>query len=146
MGALTQEFRKRILDDMFTTADETAQPATFYLALSSTAPAAAEGGTGWNVTEPVDADVEGGTYAREVIDGWDPATLGEPVTIDNTLEENFQDLGNFTAAGVAIFDAATGGQCVAVHTFATPVTFQAGVVDPGSVAAGDFDISLGGAA
>ena len=115
-----------ILDHVFAGAAYTA-PGTHYLALFTSAPGEAGGGT----------EVSGGGYARQTVAF---TTSGNTTSNNAAVEFPTATAGYGTVTHVGVFDASTSGNLMAYATLSSSKAIATG--DVFRVPSGDLDITL----
>jgi hypothetical protein len=126
-GSFSDYLENALLDHVLGTTSYS-QP-TIYVALYTTAPTDAGGGT----------EVSGGSYARVAASAWDAASSGASEnTNDVTFTTATADWGTVVAFG--LFDAATGGNLLLWGDLTTSKAISSG--DTAKFNAGDIDITL----
>jgi hypothetical protein len=127
MAAISDYYENKIIDHMLRGAAFT-PPSTIYLALFTTAPTDAGGGT----------EVSGGSYARQSFT-LDAASAGATQnSADITFPTATANWGTVVAVG--IFDASTAGNLLMWANLTASKTVNSG--DVFKVNAGDLDISF----
>lgn len=124
-GNLSDYLENKVLDHILGTTTYT-KPTTVYVALYTSAPNDAGGGT----------QVTGGSYARQTA-AFDAAASG---ATQNTANIDFVGMPACTVTAIGIFDALTTGNLLVWGTLATSKSLDAG--DTLRIATGDLDISL----
>ena len=124
-GNLSNYLENKVLDHILGTTAYT-MPTTVYLALYTTAPNDAGGGT----------QVTGGSYARQTA-VFDAASSG---ATQNTTNIDFVNMPSCTVVAIGVFDALTAGNLLVWGTLSSNKSLDAG--DTLRVATGDLDISL----
>jgi hypothetical protein len=131
-AVISNYLENKIIDHVLRNTAYTTPGTSIYIAAFTTMPTDAGGGT----------EVSGGSYARVQVTAWNaPASRATY----NTNAINFaQATANWgTVLGIGIFDNSTGGNLLFYGTFTASKAINSG--DTLSIAAGDLDISLGGA-
>lgn len=124
-GNLSNYLENKVLDHILGTTTYT-KPSTVYVALYTSAPNDAGGGT----------EVSGGSYARQSA-AFDAASSG---ATQNSGNIDFTNMPACTVVAVGIFDALTSGNLLVWGTLASNKSLDAG--DTLRIATGDLDISL----
>lgn len=124
-GNLSDYLENKVLDHILGTTTYT-KPSTVYVALYTSAPNDAGGGT----------QVTGGSYARQTA-AFDAAASG---ATQNSANIDFVNMPACTVTAIGIFDALTTGNLLVWGTLATSKSLDAG--DTLRIATGDLDISL----
>ncbi len=124
--SFSDTFETRVLTWVFTNSSAT-RPTAWYVALFTSAPSDAGGGT----------EVSGGAYARQAVTF---SVSGNTATNSGAIEYPTATAGYGTVTHVGIFDASSGGNLIA-HSALT----ASKAIDTGDVLrfpAGDIDITL----
>lgn len=123
MAGLTNYGETKVLDHLFGATTYTA-PATWYIALYTTAPNQETGASGVEVT--------GGSYARAAVTNnttnFPNATAGDPSTKSNGTAITFATPSASwgTVVAYALCDASTAGNIVATNNLTTSKTINSG--------------------
>jgi len=127
-GSFSDYLENKLLDHVFKTTAFTV-PAVIYVALFTTAPTDAGGGT----------EVSGGAYGRVVCNTWDAASGG---AIENTATVTFTAATSAwgTVVAAAAYDATTAGNLLAWGDLIT--NRSVGIGDTANFTAGAIDITL----
>jgi hypothetical protein len=123
--------QQELLDHFLKTGAYT-QPTNIYVALFTAAPSDTGGGT----------EVSGGSYARVICNGWDPATAASPSLAHNTAAINFAtpSAGWGLVTHFALFDSNGGTNLLGWGALGTQKTINSG--DTVSFAAGALDVTM----
>lgn len=124
--SFSNTFETTVLTWAFTTSSAT-RPTSWYLALYTSAPGEAGGGT----------EVSGGGYARQSVTF---TVSGNEATNSGAIEYPTATGSYGTVTHVGVFDAASGGNLIAYAALATSKAIDTG--DVLRVPAGDLDITL----
>lgn len=124
--SFSNTFETTVLTWAFTTSSAT-RPTSWYLALYTSAPGEAGGGT----------EVSGGGYARQSVTF---TISGNEATNSGAIEYPTATASYGTVTHVGVFDAASGGNLIAYAALATSKAIDTG--DVLRVPAGDLDITL----
>ena len=124
--SFSDTFETRVLTWVFTNSSAT-RPTAWYVALFTSAPSDAGGGT----------EVSGGAYARQAVTF---SVSGNTATNSGAIEYPTATAGYGTVTHVGIFDASTGGNLIAHSALTTSKAIDTG--DVLRFPAGDIDITL----
>ena len=124
--SFSDTFETRVLTWVFTNSSAT-RPTAWYVALFTSAPSDAGGGT----------EVSGGAYARQAVTF---SVSGNTATNSGAIEYSTATAGYGTVTHVGIFDASTGGNLIAHSALTTSKAIDTG--DVLRFPAGDIDITL----
>jgi hypothetical protein len=124
--SFSNTFETTVLTWAFTTSSAT-RPTSWHLALYTSAPGEAGGGT----------EVSGGGYARQSVTF---TVSGNEATNSGAIEYPTATGSYGTVTHVGVFDAASGGNLIAYAALATSKAIDTG--DVLRVPAGDLDITL----
>lgn len=124
-GNLSNYLENKVLDHILGTTTYT-KPSAVYVALYTSAPGDAGGGT----------EVTGGSYARQV-SAFDASASG---ATQNAANIDFVSMPACTVVAIGIHDALTTGNLLVWGTLATNKSLDSG--DTLRIATGDLDISL----
>ena len=124
--SFSNTFETTVLTWAFTTSSAT-RPTSWYLALYTSAPGEAGGGT----------EVSGGGYARQSVTF---TVSGNEATNSGAIEYPTATGSYGTVTHVGVFDASSGGNLIAYAALATSKVIDTG--DVLRVPAGDLDITL----
>lgn len=124
--SFSNTFETTVLTWAFTTSSAT-RPTSWHLALYTSAPGEAGGGT----------EVSGGGYARQSVTF---TISGNEATNSGAIEYPTATDSYGTVTHVGVFDAASGGNLIAYAALATSKAIDTG--DVLRVPAGDLDITL----
>jgi len=127
MAAISDYYENKIIDHMLRGQAFT-PPSAIYLALYTTAPSDAGGGT----------EVSGGSYARQSFTLTAASGGASSNSADITFPTATADWGTIVAVG--IFDASTGGNLLMWANLTASKTVNSG--DTFKINAGDLDITL----
>jgi hypothetical protein len=141
MAHLSDFLENRLLDHVFRDRQWT-KPAAIYVALFTSSPSDAGGGT----------EVSGGSYARVQHGTWEATQGGTPAAASNGTSGATQNSGTVVfpvptanwgvVTHIGIFDAASGGNLLFHGPLAAPKTINNGDPAP-SFAPGALDITVG---
>lgn len=128
MGSFSDYLENKLLDHVFKNTAYT-QPTNLYVALFTSAPSDAGGGT----------EVSGGAYARVNCNAWDAAASG---ALDNTSAITFAQATAAwgTVTHFAVIDATSAGNYIVWGTLTASKSIATG--DTAQFAAGELDITL----
>ncbi len=124
--SFSDTFETRVLTWVFTNSSAT-RPTAWYVALFTSAPSDAGGGT----------EVSGGAYARQSVTF---SVSGNTATNSGAIEYPTATAGYGTVTHVGIFDASTGGNLIAYAALTASKTIDTG--DVLRLPAGDLDVTL----
>ena len=124
--SFSDTFETRVLTWVFTNSSAT-RPTAWYVALFTSAPSDAGGGT----------EVSGGAYARQAVTF---SVSGNTATNSGAIEYPTATAGYGTVTNVGIFDASTGGNLIAYAALTASKTIDTG--DVLRLPAGDLDVTL----
>lgn len=127
MGALSDYLENKLLDHVLRNVAYTS-PTTIYVALFTSAPSDAGGGT----------EVSGGGYARQAVTFSAASGGATSNSADVTFPTATANWGTITHIG--LFDASTGGNLLLWGALTTSKTISTG--DVLKIPAGDLDITL----
>ena len=119
-------FETRVLTWVFTNSSAT-RPTAWYVALFTSAPSDAGGGT----------EVSGGAYARQAVTF---SVSGNTATNSGAIEYPTATAGYGTVTHVGVFDASSGGNLIAYAALTASKTIDTG--DVLRLPAGDLDVTL----
>lgn len=128
-GSFSDLAESRVLTWLLTT-DSATRPTAWHLALFTTAPTDAGGGT----------EVSGGSYARKAVTFSISGTGPTTATNSAAVEFDAASASWGTVVAVGVFDASTGGNMLAWGDLTTSRAISSG--DIFRVPAGDLDITL----
>jgi hypothetical protein len=124
--SFSNTFETRVLTWVFTNSSAT-RPTAWYVALFTSAPNDAGGGT----------EVSGGAYARQSVTF---SVSGNTATNSGAIEYPTATAGYGTVTHVGIFDASSGGNLIAYAALTASKTIDTG--DVLRLPAGDLDVTL----
>ena len=124
--SFSDTFETRVLTWVFTNSSAT-RPTAWYVALFTSAPNDAGGGT----------EVSGGAYARQAVTF---SVSGNTATNSGAIEYPTATAGYGTVTHVGIFDASSGGNLIAYAALTASKTIDTG--DVLRLPAGDLDVTL----
>ena len=124
--SFSDTFETRVLTWVFTNSSAT-RPTAWYVALFTSAPSDAGGGT----------EVSGGAYARQAVTF---SVSGNTATNSGAIEYPTATAGYGTVTHVGIFDASSGGNLIAYAALTASKTIDTG--DVLRLPAGDLDVTL----
>lgn len=125
-ASLTNTAEAMVLDWLFTTATVSpVRPTTWYVALFTTTPGEAAGGT----------EVTGGAYVRMAITFTRSGTAPTQVANNANIEYPTATANWGTITGAAIFDASVSGNNLAYGDILNPIT---GLADPQAINTGNI--------
>ena len=124
--SFSDTFETRVLTWVFTNSSAT-RPTAWYVALFTSAPNDAGGGT----------EVSGGAYARQSVTF---SVSGNTATNSGAVEYPTATAGYGTVTHVGIFDASSGGNLIAYAALTASKTIDTG--DALRLPAGDLDVTL----
>ena len=124
--SFSDTFETRVLTWVFTNSSAT-RPTAWYVALFTSAPNDAGGGT----------EVSGGAYARQSVTF---SVSGNTATNSGAIEYPTATAGYGTVTHVGVFDASSGGNLIAYAALTASKTIDTG--DVLRLPAGDLDVTL----
>ena len=124
--SFSDTFETRVLTWVFTNSSAT-RPTAWYVALFTSAPSDAGGGT----------EVSGGAYARQAVTF---SVSGNTATNSGAIEYPTATAGYGTVTHVGVFDASSGGNLIAYAALTASKTIDTG--DVLRLPAGDLDVTL----
>ena len=124
--SFSDTFETRVLTWVFTNSSAT-RPTAWYVALFTSAPNDAGGGT----------EVSGGAYARQAVTF---SVSGNTATNSGAIEYPTATAGYGTVTHVGVFDASSGGNLIAYAALTASKTIDTG--DVLRLPAGDLDVTL----